>query len=217
MAYPTTIKQRLGNLGVVSILVIDDVEDALHVGEALMKGGLPSMEITFRTEAAAEGIRKLVKSFPEALVGAGTVLTTDNLLRAQDAGAQFVVTPGLSPLVVERAIEIGMPIFPGIMTPSDVERGLNYGLDVLKFFPAGEAGGAAMMKALSGPYAHTGVKFIPTGGVSSKNLGDYLSLPIVIACGGTWIASKDRIKNKDWEGIEATAKETVGIFKEVRG
>ena len=211
------IKNRLGELGVVSILVIDRVDDALHVGEALMKGGLPSMEITFRTDSAAEGIKKLVRTFPDALVGAGTVLSTDTLLAAQDAGAQFVVTPGLSPIVVERAIEIGMPICPGVMTPSDVERGLNYGLDVLKFFPAGEAGGPAMMKALSGPYAHTGVRFIPTGGVSSKNLAEYLSLPIVLACGGTWIASKDRIKNQDWEGIEATAKETVEIFKQARG
>ncbi|MCA9431419.1 MAG: bifunctional 4-hydroxy-2-oxoglutarate aldolase/2-dehydro-3-deoxy-phosphogluconate aldolase, partial [Candidatus Omnitrophica bacterium] len=203
------VKKRLGDLGVVSILVIDNVDEALHVGEALMKGGLPSMEITFRTEAAANGIRKLVNSFPDALVGAGTILTSDNLLRAQDSGAQFVVTPGLNPLVVEKAIEIGMPICPGVMTPSDVERGLSYGLDVLKFFPAGQAGGAPMMKALAGPYAHTGVQFIPTGGVNSDNLGDYLSLPTVIACGGTWIASKDRVKNGDWDGIEETAKQTV--------
>ncbi len=212
-----TLKERIGDLGVVSILVIDDVDEALRVGEALMKGGLPSMEITFRTEAAFEGIRALVKNFPEALVGAGTILTDDNLLLAQDAGAQFVVTPGLSPLVVERAIEIGMPMYPGVMTPGDVERGLGYGLDILKFFPAGEAGGVGMMKALSGPYAHTGVQFIPTGGVNSNNLSDYLSLPIVLACGGTWIASKDRIKNGDWDGIEATAKETVEIVKTARG
>ena len=117
------IKNRLGELGVVSILVIDRVDDALHVGEALMKGGLPSMEITFRTDSAAEGIKKLVRTFPDALVGAGTVLSTDTLLAAQDAGAQFVVTPGLSPIVVERAIEIGITICPGVRTPSGGGRG----------------------------------------------------------------------------------------------
>ena len=211
-----TLKQRLESLGVVSILVIDRVEDALRVGEALMRGGLPSMEITFRTEAAAGGIQELVEHFPEALIGAGTVLTPDNLLRAQDSGAQFVVTPGLNPRVVEKAIEMGMPIYPGIMTPSDVENGLNYGLDVLKFFPAGQAGGPGMMKALSGPYAHTGIRFIPTGGVHSENLAEYLKHPIVLACGGTWIASKDRVEKKDWAGIESTARETVQKVKEIR-
>lgn len=217
MSDPHSIKQRLGDLGVVSILVIEEVEEALHIGEALMKGGLPSMEITFRTEAAARGIQQLVRNFPEALVGAGTVLTEENLHRAQDSGAQFVVTPGLSPLVVERAIEIGMPIFPGVMTPSDVERGLSYGLDVLKFFPAAQAGGPEMMKALAGPYGHTGVRFVPTGGVSAKNLADYLSLPIVLACGGTWIASKERIKNSDWRGVEEAARESVALVEAARG
>jgi 2-dehydro-3-deoxyphosphogluconate aldolase/(4S)-4-hydroxy-2-oxoglutarate aldolase len=216
MATQQEIRDRLGEMGVVSILVIENVEDALRVGEALSNAALSAMEITFRTEAAAEGIDKLVREFPEALVGAGTVLTVENLAAARDAGAQFVVTPGLNPTVVEKALEIGMPIYPGVMTPSDIEKGLSLGLEVLKYFPAGNAGGVPMLKALSGPYRHTGVQFIPTGGINGGNVIEYLSLPVVLACGGTWIAKSDLIKAKDWAGIERVARETVEAIRESR-
>jgi 2-dehydro-3-deoxyphosphogluconate aldolase/(4S)-4-hydroxy-2-oxoglutarate aldolase len=212
-----TLREKLGKMGVVSILVVDTAEDALHAGEALLAAGMAAMEVTFRTAAAAEAIDLLVHKLPEAVVGAGTILTIENLVAARDAGAQFVVTPGLNPTVVAKAIEIGMPVYPGVMTPGDVERGLSFGLDTLKFFPAEQAGGVGMLKALSSPYSHTGVQFIPTGGVNEKNVGDYLSLPIVLACGGTWIAKGDLIKQKDWAGIERIARETAKAIAEKRG
>jgi len=216
MATQVEIRERLGSMGVVSILVIQNVEDALRVGEALSKAELSAMEITFRTEAAAEGIDRLVREFPDALVGAGTVLTIDNLAAARDAGAQFVVTPGLNPTVVEKALEIGLPIYPGVMTPSEIEKGLSLGLEVLKYFPAGNAGGVPMLKALSGPYRHTGIRFIPTGGVNGENVLEYLALPLTLACGGTWIAKSELIQAKDWAGIEAIARETVAAIREFR-
>ncbi len=214
---PSDIQKRLGEMGVVSILVVDKAEDALRVGEALLSAGMAGMEVTFRTQAAAEAIGLLAKKLPEATVGAGTVLNTENLIAARDAGAQFVVTPGLNPTVVEKAIEINLPIFPGVMTPGEVEKGLSFGLKALKFFPAEQAGGAGMMKALAGPYAHTGVKFIPTGGVNEQNLAAYLSLPIVLACGGTWIAKSDLVKKQDWATIQRIATETAAKIKEIRG
>jgi 2-dehydro-3-deoxyphosphogluconate aldolase/(4S)-4-hydroxy-2-oxoglutarate aldolase len=210
------IRETLQETGVVSILVIQEAEDALRVGEALIAGGLPAMEITFRTEAARDGIDRLVREFPEALVGAGTVLTVDNLVAARDAGAQFVVTPGLNPTIVEKAVDIRLPIFPGIMTPSDVERGLAFGLDTLKFFPAETAGGVGMLKALAGPYSHTGVRFIPTGGIHSANLMDYLAVPIALACGGTWIAPKNLVEARDWKSIEENARKAVEAISRIR-
>jgi 2-dehydro-3-deoxyphosphogluconate aldolase/(4S)-4-hydroxy-2-oxoglutarate aldolase len=211
------IRERLATMGVVSILVIDEVEQAVRVGEALVKAGLSAMEITFRTEAAAEGIDRLVREFPDALVGAGTVLNVETLVAARDAGAQFVVTPGFNPTVVGKAQEVGMPIYPGIMTPTDVEKGLSRGLDTLKFFPASVAGGIKMLEALAGPYRHTGVKFVPTGGINADNLLDYLALPVTLACGGTWIASKQRISAGDWKGIEETARKTLEQVASLRG
>jgi Entner-Doudoroff aldolase len=157
-----------------------------------------------------------VREFPEALVGAGTVLTVDNLVAARDAGAQFVVTPGLNPTIVEKAVDIRLPIFPGIMTPSDVERGLAFGLDTLKFFPAETAGGVGMLKALAGPYSHTGVRFIPTGGIHSANLMDYLAVPIALACGGTWIAPKNLVEARDWKSIEENARKAVEAISRIR-
>lgn len=213
------IRQKLEETGVVSILVLKDPEDALRVAEALLAGGLSAMEITFRTEAAREGIDRLAREFPDALVGAGTVLTVDNLVAARDAGAQFVVTPGLNSTIVEKAIDIRLPIFPGVMTPSDVERGLEFGLDTLKFFPAETVGGVGMLKALAGPYSHTGVRFIPTGGIHEGNLLDYLSIPITLACGGTWIAPKNLVDSRDWTTIRENARkavEAISHFRESR-
>ena len=213
---PDDLNDRLGQMGVVSILVVDQADDALRVGEALLEAGMAAMEVPFRTPAAAEAIRLLASHLPGATVGAGTVLTTDNLLAARDAGAQFVVTPALNPLVVEKSQQIGMQIFPGVMTPGDVDRGLCLGLNALKFFPADQAGGIGMLKALAGPYGHTGVKFIPTGGINEKNLASYLSLPIVLAVGGTWIAKADLIKNREWNTIRAIASTTAALVKEAR-
>lgn len=190
---------------VVPVIVIDKVEDALPLAEALLKGGLPVMEITFRTPAAEGAVREVAKRFPEILLGAGTILTRDQLERAQAAGATFAVAPGLNARVITRANELGMPFVPGVMTPSEVELALELGCKILKFFPAESAGGVKMLQALAGPYAHTGVKFIPLGGISPVNAPAYLSLPIVGAIGGSWIAEKALIAAHQWSEITARA------------
>lgn len=189
--------------GVAPVIAIESEASALPLADALIAGGLPVAEITFRTQAAGAVIERLTRERPELLVGAGTVLTIENLEAAYAAGAQFAVAPGLNPAVVRRANELGLPFVPGIMTPSDIEAGLALGCYTLKFFPAGALGGAAMIKALAGPYRHTGVRFVPTGGVNAANLAGYLALAEVAAVGGTWIAKKDDIAAGAWEAISA--------------
>jgi 2-dehydro-3-deoxyphosphogluconate aldolase/(4S)-4-hydroxy-2-oxoglutarate aldolase len=212
----TQLEERIGRIGVVSLMMVKESDEALYVAEALMRAEMSALEITFRTAGAAAAISALVRRVPDAVVGAGTVLTIDNLIAARDAGAQFVVTPGLNPKIVEKAMEIGMPIYPGVLTPSEVEQGMSYGMQLLKFFPAEVGGGVPMLKAMSGPYQHTGIQFIPTGGVTSANLADYLSLPVVLACGGTWMASAERVAARDWLSIEKAARETARIVATVR-
>ena len=196
------IYQTLERMRVVPVIAIDDVRQALPLADALIAGGLPVAEITFRTEAAAGVIELLSKERPDLVVGAGTVLTVDNLKRAIDCGAQFGVAPGLNPKVVTAALELGFPFAPGVMTPSEVEIALDLGASVLKFFPAEAAGGLMMLSSLAGPYAHTGVKFIPTGGITPANFREYLSQSSVLAVGGTWIAQKKDIAAGQWAGIE---------------
>jgi len=173
-------------------------------------------EITFRTAAAAEVMRQLSAERPDLILGAGTVLTVENLARAKECGARFAVAPGLNPGVVECARELGMPMMPGVMTPSEVEQGLALGCRALKFFPAQVAGGTAMLKALSAPYKHTGVRFIPTGGVTAENLPEYLKIDTVLAVGGTWIATKDDIAARRWEAIREHCAQAVEIVKSAR-
>lgn len=209
--------ERLRKAGVVPVVAIDDVADGLPMADALMAGGLPVAEITFRTEAGAEVLRILSRERPEMLVGAGTVLTPQQAREAKDCGAAFAVAPGFNPEVVNAAREAGLPFFPGVMTPSDIEGALSMGCRMLKFFPAGPAGGPSLLKGLMAPYRHLGVSFMPTGGVHLDNLGDYLSLPAVAAAGGTWIAKPDTIAAGDWEGIEAHARAAVTRVAEIRG
>lgn len=209
--------EKLSKFGVMPILAVDTVDDGLHVCEALMKGGLPLAEITFRTAAAAETISAAKARFPELMLGAGTLLTPDQVKQAVDAGATFAVAPGCSPRVIEAAKANGLLLAPGVCTPSDVERALEYGCKLLKIFPAETFGGVKLIKALCGPYGHLGIKFCPTGGVNTKNLPDYLAIPQVAFAGGTWIAAKDVIKAKDWARITATAQEAVAIVKSMRG
>ena len=200
------VNRKIGQIGVVPVVAIESVDSAVPLADALSECGLPLAEITFRTAAAAAVMEKLGKERPGVMVGAGTILTVENLRRAVDAGAAFGVAPGLNPKVVEEALKLGFPFAPGVMTPSDVEAGLALGLDVLKFFPAGAVGGAKFLKSLAAPYAHTGVRFIPTGGVSPENLAEYLGMSAVLAVGGTWIAAKDAIARGDWDGIRAAAR-----------
>jgi 2-dehydro-3-deoxyphosphogluconate aldolase/(4S)-4-hydroxy-2-oxoglutarate aldolase len=192
---------RIAKKRIVPVVVLDREEDAEPLAEALLKGGLDIMEITFRTAAAEGSIRRIAKSFPEILLGAGTLLEKDQILRARDAGAVFGLAPGLNPANVAIAKECGLQFSPGVMTPSEVEQAMALGCKLLKFFPAETAGGVGMLKALSGPYGHTGVKFIPTGGVGSVNLVDYLKLPVVAAIGGSWMVDKALVAEGNWAEI----------------
>ena len=196
-------EQQLRAFGVVPVVQIDDAAQARELGRALIAGRLPVAEITFRTSAAAEAIRVMRNECPELAVGAGTVLTTEAVDVAQHAGASFVVSPGFNPAVVERCLELGLPIVPGVNAPTQVELGLTYGLTLLKFFPAVPSGGIPMLKALLGPYRE--VSFMPTGGVTAETASQWLELPNVAAVGGTWIAPTDDIAAGAFEAITARA------------
>lgn len=194
-------------IGIVPVIALDDAKDAEPLAKALCKGGLPCAEVTFRTNAAEEAIRIIAGKFPDMLVGAGTVLTTEQVERAVGAGARFIVSPGLNPRVVRYCVERNIPIIPGISNPSDVEAALEMGIEVVKFFPAEASGGVEMMKAISAPYAK--VRFMPTGGVNPNNLRDYLDFPKVIACGGTWMVKKDFITAGKFDEIAHHTSEAV--------
>ncbi len=207
----------LGKHVVVPVIAIDSVDAALPLADALLEGGLPVAEITFRTAAAAEVIAKIAKERPTMVLGAGTILTAENLGRACDAGAKFGVAPGLNQDVVAEAAHRGLPFMPGVITPSEIEQALAMGLTLLKFFPAEAFGGLRVIKALSAPYAQAGVKFMPTGGVSMANLPDYLAEKVIACVGGTWIASREAIAEKKWAQIRDNCKAAVEIVKRVRG
>ena len=201
------IVEEISKIGIVPVIALDDAKDAKPLAEALMNGGLPCAEVTFRTDAAEESIRIMTQSFPEMLVGAGTVLTTEQADRAAAAGAKFIVSPGLNPKVVKHCIEKGYPILPGTANPSDVEQAIELGLDVVKFFPAEQNGGIAMIKAMSAPY--TKMKFMPTGGVNADNLKDYLDFKKIVACGGSWMVKKELVAAGEFDKIEQLTREAV--------
>ena len=203
--------ERIANTRVVPVVVLHSAEDALPLAEALLAGGLDVMEITFRTVAAPESIRRIASAHPGILLGAGTVLTADQAKQAKDLGAQFALAPGLNPEVIAAAQQADLAFAPGIMTPSDIERALALGCNILKFFPAGAAGGPAMLKSLAGPYAHTGVRFIPTGGISASNMRDYLAVPVVAAIGGSWMVDPKLIEANDWTTITRLTREAVDL------
>lgn len=201
------IIKTLEQLKVIPVIAIEDPDKALHLADALIEGGLPLAEITFRTSAAARVISVLSKKRPELFVCAGTILTIDQLKQARDYGARFGVAPGLDVKIVEEAFKIGFPFMPGIMTPSEISLCLNYDLELLKFFPAEPLGGAKFLKSLIAPFVHTGVKFSPTGGVNKDNFKDYLEIPQVIAVGGTWVANKEDINAGNWDKIKQNCRE----------
>jgi 2-dehydro-3-deoxyphosphogluconate aldolase/(4S)-4-hydroxy-2-oxoglutarate aldolase len=211
-----SILERIAKLGIVPVIAIEKVEAAIPLADALLEGGLPVVEITFRTAAAADVIRIIAKDRPQLVVGAGTVLTAENLDTARACGASFAVAPGLNPLIVKRAQELGMPFVPGVATPSDIEAGLALGCKLLKFFPAEALGGVAMIEALSAPYKHTGVRFMPTGGVSTANLETYLKIDTVAAVGGTWIAKKDDLAAGKWDEIQKRCRAATEIVSKAR-
>jgi 2-dehydro-3-deoxyphosphogluconate aldolase / (4S)-4-hydroxy-2-oxoglutarate aldolase len=201
------ILNELKNFGIIPVVKIDKSEDALPLAKALIEGGLPVAEITFRTEAAEEVIRLLASKVPELLVGAGTVLSVESAKKAIKAGAKFIVSPGLNPKVVEYCIESKIPVIPGVNNPGQVELGMDYSLEILKFFPAEESGGAGFLKAIAPCYPM--VKFIPTGGVNQNNLNSYLSLPNVAACGGSWMVKTELITAKKFDEITKLTKEAI--------
>lgn len=204
------IVKRLGELKIVPVVVMENADDAEPLGAALLEGGLACAEVTFRTAAAPEAIRKLA-AMGSLAVGAGTVLTEEQAKQAVDAGARFIVTPGFSPAVVRVCQDLGVPIAPGVATPTDIQAALEMGLEVLKFFPAEAFGGLKTLKAVSAPYG--AVRFIPTGGINAQNLPDYLGFDKVIACGGSWMVKKDLIAAKDWATISSLTKDAVQIAK----
>ena len=210
----TDVLQKFHELGVVPVVVLDDAKDAEALGKALCDGGLPVAEVTFRTAAAEESIRIMASKFPDMLVGAGTVLTVDQANRAVAAGAKFIVSPGFNAKVVKYCVDNGIPVTPGIQTPTEIEMALEFGLKVVKFFPAEAAGGLKMIKALAGPYVNT--YFMPTGGISLKNAPDYLSYEKIWAVGGSWIAKKDDISAGNFEKIKLNAEEAVALVKAIR-
>ena len=209
------VLERLGKIGIVPVLVLEDAKDANNLGRALMEGGLPCAEVTFRTEAAEESIRILSRTYPEMLLGAGTVLTIEQVDRAVKAGASFIVSPGTNPEVIEYCVKKNIPIVPGTCTPSNVETWLEYGLELVKFFPAEPCGGLDFIKAIAAPY--TGVKFMPTGGINAGNVKEYLKYDRILACGGSWMVKKDLIKAGDFDTIKELTQEAAAIVKEIRG
>ena len=209
------VLMKIGQMGIVPVVVLNDVKNAVPLAQSLINGGLPCAEVTFRTEAAQESIAEISKNFPQMFVGAGTVLTTEQVDRAVDAGAKFIVSPGFNPKVVEYCIKKGYPVTPGIMTPTELEMALEFGLDVVKFFPAENAGGLKMIKAMAAPY--TKMKFMPTGGINPQNVREYLQCDKILACGGSWMVKGGFINSGNFAEIEKLTKEASQIVKEIRG
>ena len=205
--------EELCGYRVIPVVVLNRAEDAAPLAKALCEGGLKCAEVTFRTDAAQEAIRIMSREYPDMMVGAGTVLTTDQVDRAVSAGAKFIVSPGFDPEVVDYCIDKNIPVVPGCITPSEVAQGVKRGLELIKFFPAEQAGGVAMIKALAAPF--TGVRFMPTGGINAGNLEQYLSFPKIAACGGSWMVKADLIDSKDFEKITELTKEAVELVGKI--
>ena len=211
----TEMMKKLQKLGIVPVVVLNDAKDALPLAERLVNGGLPCAEVTFRTAAAEESIRQMAKAYPDMIIGAGTVLTCEQADRAIDAGAKFIVSPGFNPKVTEYVLKRGVPMTPGVCTPTEIEAALQFDLDVLKFFPAEPSGGLKMIKALAAPYV--GINFMPTGGISAANVRDYLAYDRIVACGGSWMVSGSLVKEGKFDEIENLVREAANIVKEIRG
>jgi 2-dehydro-3-deoxyphosphogluconate aldolase / (4S)-4-hydroxy-2-oxoglutarate aldolase len=209
-----SIVERAREIGIVPVVSIPELEDALPLAEALLEGGLPCAEITFRTSSAAESIARIRSRFPEILLGAGTVLTTEQAETAISAGAEFIVSPGTNLTVVDYCLSKGVTIFPGVCTPTEIEMGLSKGVDVLKFFPAEPMGGVKFLQAICAPYKN--VRFIPTGGIDMKNIGQYLVLPQVVACGGSWMVKPELFETGDFAKVRRLAGEAVALARELR-
>jgi 2-dehydro-3-deoxyphosphogluconate aldolase / (4S)-4-hydroxy-2-oxoglutarate aldolase len=204
--------EQFRRIGIVPVIVIEDPENAIPLAGALTEGGLPCIEVTFRTAAGLESLRRITGEFPEMLAGAGTVLSPKQVTEARDAGAKFIVSPGFNPAVVDACQEQGLPVFPGVCTPTEVEMALGKGLEVVKFFPAEPAGGLDFLKAIAAPYGM--MKFMPTGGINAGNLASYLQFKSILACGGSWMAPSDWIRAKDFDRIRKETESAVAIVRQ---
>ena len=201
------VLEKINKIGIVPVVTIDSIEDAIPLAKALCEGGLPCAEVTFRTAAAKESIQKMTKEFPNMIIGAGTVLNISQVDEAVVAGARFIVSPGLNPKVVQYCINKGIVIIPGCSNPTDIEQAIEFGIDTVKFFPAEAAGGLNMIKAMSAPYGN--LKFMPTGGINISNLNSYLEFDKIIACGGTWMVKQELIREGSFKAIENITREAV--------
>ena len=210
----STVAEKFAGYGVVPVVVLDDAKDAAPLAKALVEGGLPCAEVTFRTAAAEESIKIMTSEYPDMFVGAGTVLTIDQVDRAVAAGAKFIVSPGFDPEIVDYCISKDIPVFPGCITPSEVAQAVKRGLKVVKFFPAEQFGGVATIKAMAAPYV--GLKFMPTGGISAKNLENYLSCDKIVACGGSWMVKGDLVKAGKFDEIKSLTEEAVKLAAQIR-
>ena len=210
----SNVSETIRKMGVVPVVVLNDAKDAAPLAKALCEGGLPCAEVTFRTEAAEESIRIMTTEYPDMFVGAGTVLTIEQVDRAVAAGAKFIVSPGFDPEIVDYCLSKNIPVYPGCITPSEVAQAVKRGLKVVKFFPAEQFGGVSTIKALAAPYV--GVKFMPTGGVNAKNLESYLSCDKIVACGGSWMVKGDLVKEGKFDDIKNLVKEAVQLVADIR-
>ena len=208
------ILEAIWKVRIVPVIAIDDPDKALPLVQAMAAGGLPCAEITFRTAQGEEAIRRVARQAPDILLGAGTVLTVEQVDRAMDAGAQFIVTPGFNPKVVDYCLKKGMPITPGCSTPSDMEQAIERGLEAVKFFPAGQSGGLPFLKAVAAPY--TMLRFMPTGGIGPHNLREYLAFDRILACGGSWMVKKEWINSGRFDTITKICAEAVTLASESR-
>ena len=207
--------KKIKEIGVIPVISISDVEKAVPLAKALIAGGIPCAEITFRTAEGEESIRRIAQHVPEVLLGAGTILTKDQAQRANDAGAKFIVSPGFNPKVVKYCVKNGMLIIPGCSTPTDMEAAMGFGLDTVKFYPAEQGGGLPYIKACAAPYP--GLKFMPSGGINADNIGKYMAFNKVIACGGSWMVSSKLLEEGNFDEITRLSKEAVQIVNDIRG
>lgn len=213
--FPSEMLDQIESGGVVSVLIIEEVEHAVPLAQALLAGGVNAMELTLRTDAAVEGLRQIREQVPEMLAGIGTVLNEDQIDQIVAAGAQFAVSPGLNPRVVRKAQAAGLPFAPGVMTPSDIEAAIELGCRELKFFPAEPSGGLTTLNSIRAPYAHLGVRFIPLGGVNARNMESWLQNDGVFAVGGSWLTPKDAVQSGDWNEVTRRAAEAREIADRV--
>lgn len=216
-SFPSDLQARLHRRGVIAVLMIDELEAAVPVAQALLRGGVDAMELTLRTPVALQALQRIRAEVPEMVAGVGTILNGAQVQAAQAAGAAFGVSPGLNPRTVAEARRLGLPFAPGVCTPTDVELALEGGSSLLKFFPCEPCGGLPYLRSIAAPFAHLGVQFVPLGGVDAGNAEVYLREPLIAAIGGSWLAPRDLIRRQDWAAIEANAREIRSLVERVRG